>query len=94
MKKEVSRLRRIIYKNVLASGSRTNDGLKLDSRKDEVTHTLDDELEFVQLGDNPTRSVKIESMLSPKVRSMLIEYLQANVGLFAISPQQMLGINP
>ncbi|KAI5388674.1 hypothetical protein KIW84_074371 [Lathyrus oleraceus] len=88
------RFRRIIYKNVLASESITDDGFTLDSCKDEVIPTLDDKLEFVQLGENPPRSVKIGFTLSPKVRSMLTECLQVNVGLFAISPHEMLGIDP
>lgn len=48
----------------------------------------------MQLGENPDRSVKIEFGLSPEVRSMLIEFLQANSDLFVFSQREMPGSDP
>lgn len=45
------------------------------ARNDKVRPTLDGEFESVQLGDNPTRSMKIGSNLIMDVRSILIECL-------------------
>lgn len=62
--------------------------------EDEVRPTLNDEFESVQLGEDPSRSVKIGYGLSPEIRSMLIECLQVNINLFSVSPYKILGIDP
>lgn len=68
--------------------------LDLDERGDQVRPVLDGDFEFVQLGDNPTRSEKINVGLPLEVRTTLIECLQDNAGLFAITLHEMPKIDP
>lgn len=49
---------------------------------------------FIQLGNNHTWSVKIGFKIPLEVRHTLIECLQANTYLFAISPHEMPNIDP
>lgn len=53
---------------------------------------LDGEFKFVQLDDNLSRSVKIDTSLLARVKKDFIEYVRSNIDLFAISPHKMLGI--
>lgn len=73
--REARRIRRIIHKNILTPASRGNDDFDLDTREDEIRPTPDDEFEFLQLGENLTRSVKYGIRLSPGVRTMLMKCL-------------------
>ncbi|CAL5183272.1 unnamed protein product [Lathyrus oleraceus] len=83
---EARRVGRIIRKDVLASEPRGSDEFGLDARDDEVRPTLDDDFDFVQLGENLATMVKIGLGLFPDVSSMLIKFLRANANIFSISP--------
>lgn len=66
----------------------------LEACKDEVRLVPDSEFEFVHLGYNPARSVKIGFELPVEVRSTLTKFLQDTTYIFAISPHEMLDIDP
>lgn len=52
------------------------------------------EFKFVQLEDNPIRSVKIWVDLLDKVKKGLVEFLRDNNDLFNVSPYKMWGHKP
>ena len=68
---------------------------ELDMR-DEVTTRLtpSEELEPVQLGDQPEHLVYIGSKLAEDIRSSLIRFLEQNVEVFAWKQEDMGGVDP
>ena len=44
--------------------------------------------------DGPTKMIRIGTMLSPEMRTRLIEFLKENLDVFAWSHKDMLGISP
>lgn len=54
----------------------------------------DEEFETIKLDDNPSWVVRIYADFPPTMRKRLFECLRANYNLFAISPDEMLSIDP
>lgn len=69
-------------------------GFDLDAREDVVRPVPDRDFEVIQLEEYLYRSVKIGVGLHLKVRTILIEFLQDNAKLFAITPNEILDIDP
>lgn len=57
----------------------------LDAQEDEVQTVPDGDFEPVQLEDNHVGSFKVGFRLPLEVRTTLIEFLQSNVHIFAIT---------
>ena len=53
-----------------------------------------EELEDIQLDDNPEHKTRIGTTLDPKLRSELITFLRENKDVFAWSPSDMPGVSP
>ena len=67
----------------------------LDMRDEVITrHAPLEELEPVQLDDQPEHLVYIESKLAKDVRSLLIHFLKQNMEVFASKQEDMGGIDP
>ena len=68
---------------------------ELDKRDDVSTRPApSEELEPIQLGDQPEHLVCIGSKLEEDVRSLLIHFLKHNVEVFAWKQEDMSGIDP
>ena len=50
--------------------------------------------EEVMLDDNPEHTARIESSLTPELRTQLVEFLRTNRDVFAWSPADMPSIDP
>lgn len=66
----------------------------LDARKQEVSPILNEDFEFVQLDDNPSRSFKIGYGLSLEVKSIMIKCLWENMNILVVSSHDMYDIEP
>lgn len=66
----------------------------LDAHKDKVRLVPNDDFEDIQLVDNYVRLMKIGSSFPFNVKYTLIECIEENTNLFAISPYEMPSINP
>ena len=53
-----------------------------------------EELEEIQLDDNPDHKTRVGTSMSPELKAGLIEFLQANSDIFARAPSNMPGIRP
>ena len=53
-----------------------------------------EELEEIQLDDNPDHKMRISTSMMPELKAGLIEFLQANSDVFAWAPSDMPGIRP
>lgn len=62
---EENRIRRRIHEDILTSASKNCDKFNLDVHEGKIRPTPDGEFEFMQLGDNLARSIKIRYKLSP-----------------------------
>ena len=68
---------------------------ELDMRDEVSTRPASsEELEPVQLGDQPEHLVYIGSKLSEGIRSPLIHFLEQNMEVFAWKQEDMGGVNP
>lgn len=65
-----------------------------DAFEDGVRPIPDSDFEVILLGDNPARSVKIRYGFPFNVKYIVIECLQENAYLFAISPYEIVNIDP
>lgn len=78
---------------VLEEALRELDMVELNVRGDKILLVPNEDFEFVQLDDNPTRLVKIGGELPCMVNNALITCLRDNPKLFCIYPHEMPNID-
>ena len=65
---------------------------ELESRVDKLEPV--EELEDIQLDDNPEHKTRVGTTMDPELRSELVTFLRENKDVFAWTPSDMPGINP
>ena len=53
-----------------------------------------EELEDIQLDDNPEHKTQVGTTMSPELRSELVTFLRGNKDVFAWTPSDMPGLSP
>lgn len=79
---------------IIEEDSRNVNMFDLDVCEDKLILVPNYEFEVIQLGDNLTRSMKIRYGFPFEVKPILIEFLQENLYLFAITSLGMPDIDP